>query len=659
MPLEGIQEITADINNPSPLDELERTESADAIRHAVASLPEHHRETVTLYDIGEHSQSEIVAFLDITEGAVRKRLFDARKALKETMLDMVKKTLHNDAPSRDDRFEKHVLLGAAAERGDVEEVRCILVTSPELAHQDAADNDEHQALHHAVYGNQLEVVRLLLEAGADPLTGIYPHREATSPRAMAYDRALTTIVEAIDAHLAEQRGTSDAGRDLGEAAVRGDRNRVTAILDGEPSTLGTRDDRGRTALHRAVEGGHLDLAEMLLDRSAEVDAEDAGSRRPLQMALHHGWKVPDDEYSTYTAIAQLLVERGARCDLWAAAGMGDVAGVRERLAADTDSVNGDSGKDVPLTVAAFRGHAEVVQVLLEAGADPDATFTIEVAGEQIEQKGEPMWLAANRGHLAVVEALLAGGAKAEANIYASGSAIEQSLMHGHVDVADLLFLHGAVGHPLTYCVTNNLAALAEHLRSNPDAREGLMWSAILAGNESVLKHELAHGTPVPPERHFSLLEQAIRGWRIGNLKIGNDGWDRRSYVRNLQLLVDAGFDLKARNSRTNRADFTILHHLAARSCNPVNYGHTAEEVVDFARILVDGGADVDVIESQLHSTPLGWAARYGQLELCRFLLSCGADPNQADADWARPLAWAQRYGHDEVVTLLREAGATV
>ena len=129
-------------------------------------------------------------------------------------------------------------------------------------------------------------------------------------------------------------------------------------------------------------------------------------------------------------------------------------------------------------------------------------------------------------------------------------------------------------------------------------------------------------------------------------------------MRNLQLLVDAGFDLKVRNSRTNRADFTILYHLAARSCNPVNYGHTAEEVVDFARILVDGGADVDVIESQLHSTPLGWAARYGQRELCRFLLSRGADPNQADADWARPLAWAQRYGHHEVVTLLREAGAT-
>ena len=228
-------------------------------------------------------------------------------------------------------------------------------------------------------------------------------------------------------------------------------------------------------------------------------------------------------------------------------------------------------------------------------------------------------------------------------------------------MADLLFLHGAVGDPLTYCVTNNLAALAEHLRSNPEAREELLCAAILAGNEIVVRHELSQGAAVPPQRQFNLLEQAIRGWRIGNLKIGNDGWDRRSYVRILKALVDAGFNLKARNSDRGgalRADFTILHHLAARSCNPVNYGHTVEEIVAFAQILVDGGAEVNVLESQLHSTPLGWAARYGQLELCRFLLSCGAHPDKADFDWARPLAWAGRYGHLEIMTLLKVAGAT-
>ena len=657
VPLDGLEEITADLG-PSALAELEHAETAAVVRRAVSALPEHQREAITLYYIGDRSQSQVAAFLNITEGAVRKRLHDARKALKETMIDMVEETLQNDAPSRNDRFEKHVLLGAAAERGDVDEVRRILAEAPELARQDAAENDEHQALHYAVYGNQLEVVKLLLEEGADPLNGIYPHREATSPRALAFDRGLTAVVEAIDTHLAERRGASDAGRDLGEAAAAGETTRVQSLLDGDASLIEARDDRGRTALHRAVEEGHLGLSALLLDRGGDVEAEDAGGRRPLRAALLHSWKVPDDEYANYTAIAGLLVGRGARIDLWAAAGLGDVGGVGERLASGADPVDGRGGGDAPLTVAAFRGHADVVSLLIEAGADPDATFSIEVAGEQIEQKGQPLWLAANRGHLAVVRALLAGGARADIDIYASGSAIEQSMLHGHVDVAELLFLHGAVGHPLTYCVTDDIAALAEHLRANPDAREGLMWSALCAGNEAVVEHELAYGDPVPAERQFNLLEQAIRGWRIGNLKIGNDGWDRRSYGRNLQRLVDAGFDLTVRNSRTSRADFTILHHLAARSCNPVHYGHTAAEVVDFARILVDGGAEIDALESQLLSTPLGWAARYGQLELCRFLLSRGADPDRADAEWSRPLAWAERYGHEEIASLLREAGAS-
>ncbi len=587
---------------------------------------------------------------------MRKRLHDARKALKERMIDMVEQTLHDDTPSRNDRFETHVLLGAACEHGDIEEVRRILADAPELACQDALANDEHQALHYAVYGNQLDIVQLLLESGADPLKGIYPHREATSPRAIAFDRGHTAIVEAIDAHLETSLGASDSGRDLCEAAGRGDIDQVTAMLDADAALIGARDNRGRTPLHRAVERADLDLATLLLDRDADIEAQDSDGQTPLHRALDHGWKVPDEDYPAYTAMARLLVGRGARVDLWSAAGLGDKAGVRQRLDAGTDPING-SGKAAPLTIAAFRGHADIVRMLLEAGADPDATYSIEVAGETIEQKGGPLWLAANRGHLEIVSALLAGGAKAAIEIYASGSAIEQSMLHGHTQVANLLFLHGAVGHPLTYCVTNDVAALAEHLRANPDARERLMWSAILAGNETIVEHELAYGPAIPEKEQFNLLEQTIRGWRLGNLKIANEGWDRRSYVRNLKRLIDAGFDPTQRNHRSGRANFTILHHLAARSCNPSMYGHTTDEVVDFARIFVEGGVEIDAIESQMHSTPLGWAARYGQKELCNFLLERSADPNGGDTDWARPVAWAERYGHEEIVALLKGKGA--
>ena len=135
---------------------------------------------------------------------------------------MVEQALHDDAPSRNDRFEIHVLLGAACERGDMEQIQGILADAPELARQDARANDEHQLLHYAVYGNQLEVVEFLLKSGADPLKGIYPHRDATSPRAIAFDRGYKAIVDAIDAHLEASRGASDSGRDLCEAAGRGD-----------------------------------------------------------------------------------------------------------------------------------------------------------------------------------------------------------------------------------------------------------------------------------------------------------------------------------------------------------------------------------------------------------------------------------------------------
>ena len=57
----------------------------------------------------------------------------------------------------------------------------------------------------------------------------------------------------------------------------------------------------------------------------------------------------------------------------------------------------------------------------------------------------------------------------------------------------------------------------------------------------------------------------------------------------------------------------------------------------------------------LRSTPLGWACRWGRVELVTLLLERGADPVEADAEpWATPLAWAEKMGHDPVLAVLRE-----
>lgn len=547
-------------------------------------------------------------------------------------------------------------LCAAAEAGDLPRLREIIAAQPQLATQDTAANDEHQAIHHAVYGNHPQAIQLLLAAGADPLNGIYPHREPTTALAMARDRNLAEIVATIENFLQEQRGTTPGGQEI-TAAASGDGAALLQLLADDPALANATDSRGQTPLFKAIGRADLSMVSTLLDRNAAVDHRDADGWEPLRRCLFHSWKIPDDHYAAHTAIAGLLIGRGASYGLWEAAALGDAAGVRVHLDAERELLQAPGKGKNPVVVAAFRGHVETLRLLLDAGADPDAPHTIEVAGETIDQWGQPLWLACNRGHYEVAALLLECGARANPAQYASGGAVHWPYQAGDRRLANLLFLHGAVADPLSYCLTGDMAALAEHLQAHPEEREGLPWSALLAGNEDVLDHCLTQGPAIPEERHFNLLSQAIRGWRIGDLKINNEGWDPRSLQRNLERLLAHGYDPNVRNHRSSRANFTILHHLAAKACYPGAYGHTATEIVDFARVLIDAGADPNALEDQLQSTPLGWAARIGNGELVDYLLSRGADPNRAGADWSRPLAWAKKKGHGEIATLLRTQGA--
>ena len=132
----------------------------------------------------------------------------------------------------------------------------------------------------------------------------------------------------------------------------------------------------------------------LLDRGANPNHADSGRCRPIHRCLHHSWKVPESMYGTYAAIAGVLIARGAEYNIWVASGVGDVNGVKAMLQAEPnpnrllrnrspyvhDYVN-------PLWVACFHGHTDVVRLLLDAGADPDSPFTINVAGETVKQWG--------------------------------------------------------------------------------------------------------------------------------------------------------------------------------------------------------------------------------------------------------------------------------
>ena len=668
MPLEVMVEIPTSRGDPAA--EIEEQETKSLVLAAVAALPEDQRQVTTLFYISGFSQKQIADFLEVPVTTVDNRLRASRKRLKATlhserMITMLKDTLGENAPSRDDSLVNAVGICNAAQAGDLQRVQQILDVKPELATQDIASNNEHQPIHLAAEEGHAEIVRVLLEAGADPLKGIYPHRTATSALTMAKDRKQTRVVEVIEVWLSEQRGTTPKGEALTRAAADGDIAQIRSLLNEDGGLINATDRGGETALFKAIDRGDLSLVLELIDRGADVDHRAADGSRPIHHCFAHSWKVPDEMYKTYAILAGVLLARGAAYDLWVACGVGDVEGAQRFIDACEDKTQLCTSKepfwadyDNPLVVACFQGHTEIVRLLIDAGADPDSPFEIDVAGEQVKQWGHPLWLAANRGHYEVVKLLIESGASPNTAVYASGNAVCWAYQYGHKRVADLMFQHGAVADLLSYCLTNNLPAIAEIVQRDTSERKELLWSAILAGNIDVVEMGLRDNPQYDDTKWFNLLEQSVRGWRLGDLKINNEGFDRRNCITILGMLLEYGINPNLRNPRDERFNFTILHHLAGKSCNSRTYGHTADEVVEFARMLLKHGADINAMEDKLKSTPLGWAARFGQKKLAEFLLECGADANIAGAPWATPLAWAEKKGHTEIAEILRQGGAT-
>jgi uncharacterized protein len=121
-------------------------------------------------------------------------------------------------------------------------------------------------------------------------------------------------------------------------------------------------------------------------------------------------------------------------------------------------------------------------------------------------------------------------------------------------------------------------------------------------------------------------------------------WGARYYFKHFEIagfLLTNGMDPDHMNWR----EFTLLHDMA----------FTGE--VEKARLLLDHGADINAIDGEYSSTPLGYAARWGNKDMVALLLERGADPDKAGAPWARPLVWAEKCGAAESASELKLAGA--
>ncbi|SCA62494.1 hypothetical protein SCG7086_AA_00700 [Chlamydiales bacterium SCGC AG-110-P3] len=187
---------------------------------------------------------------------------------------------------------------------------------------------------------------------------------------------------------------------LNKSTCSGDTDSTKALLEegGNRNTIvpGYKYEHGKTILHLAVESGHKETVELLLDKEFDTTIWDGNGRTPLHLAAME---------NSADAINALLagkadinaVDSKGNTPLHLAAAAGSAGAINALLAGNPGitAVNGEG--HTPLHLAADAGSVELVNALLEKNADINAVDN---------QGNTPFHLAIKTGSVELVNALL-------------------------------------------------------------------------------------------------------------------------------------------------------------------------------------------------------------------------------------------------------------
>jgi len=157
--------------------------------------------------------------------------------------------------------------------------------------------------------------------------------------------------------------------DLTDRAKEGNLKQVRILLDAG-AEVNERDDKSRTPLWYAVDGGHLDVVRALLLAGAEIDADPIDGEPALVRAVRNGDTLIVEILLDYGA--DIDVDREGRSILLLAVQSGDINIVSALVTKEADVNTATSTGYTPLMCAAEGGHADMAKLLLKHGAHKEA-----------------------------------------------------------------------------------------------------------------------------------------------------------------------------------------------------------------------------------------------------------------------------------------------
>ena len=466
----------------------------------------------------------------------------------------------------------------AADRGDLEMARMLVYAGAGL--EAVTRMAEYTPLHLASRAGRAAVVRALLEAGSDPAAatasgGATPLHLAAAAGDAAAVAAL--IRHGADADAREERAGQTP---LIFAAAQNRVEAIRALLAGGADPSLTTAVVDMVELEESLRGGGDDavrqqIAAQLAARDAqrEKDEDEEEEKQPA-------------EAPKPLSMGQQVGHMGGMTALLHAARQGHAEAVDALLAvgADIDQVSADG--TTPIFIAALNGHFDLVMALLERGADPNlgnhaggAPLFATINQQWIPKTGyaQPnVHLQQKATHLEVMEALLQAGADPNARLSKrlwftqyGGSILSVNMVGAtpfwrasyaaDVEAMRLLVAYGADHRVPT---------------RRPPPRRRIAWDEDPGADKSGIPAVPVGGPGIHPVHAASGVGYG-QGFAANAHRHAPDGW-----MPAMRYLVDElGADVNVRDHDA----YNALHHAASR-------GDT-----EMIRFLVERGADVMAI----------------------------------------------------------------
>lgn len=290
---------------------------------------------------------------------------------------------------------------------------------------------------------------------------------------------------------------------------------------------------------------------------------------------------------------------------------GDLEAVKKMVDHCPELIYAQYNYTPPIHFAVREGHTELVKYLLANGAH-NPGYKFYPFQESLQT------MADDRGFIEIMELL---------DQYSS----DPSRQKFRGDNGEILYSRTEAELEFQKVVDEeNLERTEQILRQHPDFAkdetffwgEGILLFAAKKNNRQMIDLLMRYGAKVP-----DILK-----------------WTQYYYFERL----DGAINMMEKGMNPNTMSWqhvTILHDMAQKG------------FVDKAELLLRHGADINPVDEEYQTTPLGMAARWGHTEMVDYLMKQGADPNKSGAAWSTPLAWAKKREHTDIEKILRDAGA--